>query len=408
MDEIVSRDRSGGSIARKLYQPYVAAKWGLRNHWYPAAYSHELADDGFFATTICGEPILLRREDGKVHAVEDRCVHRGVKMSIKPHCFKKGTVTCWYHGFTYGLEDGELQTIVASPDDQLIGKVAIQIFPVEEKYGIIFVFVGDKDYQPVPPLESDLPLPLSKDYPYYAANLTDENVITLGIHRTGKANWRLACENGFDPGHVLIHWKSKLVYAANRPVALGSRPLDDQALGFFEDEDGPKGVMNMTTPDEQGHLHYERIFENTELGLKAKGSGGPTYARTSMWLPGVLRVENFPMRGVNLYEWYVPITDDTYEYWEMMTFSYSSEEEKAEIIDRYENYLKEMVFYGFNDDDVWAREAMQPFYENDVGFDEEQLCEMDAVIVAWRKMVAKHARGIQPPPKELGSPRGRR
>lgn len=52
---------------------------------------------------------------------------------------------------------------------------------------------------------------------------------------------------------------------------------------------------------------------------------------------------------------------------------------------------------GFNDDDVWAREATQPFYADDRGWLEEQLYEPDGNIVAWRNFVAKHARGFQQP-----------
>ena len=88
-----------------------------------------------------------------------------------------------------------------------------------------------------------------------------------------------------------------------------------------------------------------------------------------------------------------------------MSFAADTEEQRADVIDRYDNYLKEAVFHGFNDDDLWAREAMQPFYEHGVGFDEEKLGTMDAVIIAWRKFLSVHARGIQTPPKELGRSR---
>ena len=102
-----------GATAAKSYQPYVDAKWGLKNHWYPALFSHELEEGAFGSTKICGEPILLRRENNQLYALEDRCCHRGVPLSKKPYCFKEGMVTCWYHGYTYGLNDGELKTILA-------------------------------------------------------------------------------------------------------------------------------------------------------------------------------------------------------------------------------------------------------------------------------------------------------
>ncbi len=389
----------------KLHQPYIDAVWGLKNHWYPALFSHELKEGEFKSVIICGEPILLRRENGTLYAIEDRCCHRGVRISKKPYSFKPCTVTCWYHGYTYSLESGALETIVASPNDPLIGKLSIKTYPIEEKYTMIFLFVGDVDYD-VPPLEHDLPLPLAKDYQHYAANLTDDghSVVTLGIHRTGNSNWRLAVENGFDPGHVLIHMKSPLIYAHNLAVPLGFKPVSDKAISTFEEEGSPKGVMNNYVADADGTFRYDVVMRNDLLNLTARPGAPLVGLQTSMWLPGVLRVDNFPRQGANLYEFYVPTTDDTYEYWELMCFKYNSEEERQAILDEYEHYLKDAVFHGFNDDDVWAREEMQAFYENGVGFEDEQLCEMDAVIINWRKLVSRHARGIQNAPRTLNKP----
>jgi carbazole 1,9a-dioxygenase terminal dioxygenase component len=51
---------------------------------------------------------------------------------------------------------------------------------------------------------------------------------------------------------------------------------------------------------------------------------------------------------------------------------------------------------GFNDDDVWAREATEEFYgDNDRGWIEERLFETDMAIVEWRKLASLRNRGIQ-------------
>src|SRR5437868_5808427 len=105
------------------YEPYLEAAWGLKNHWYPALFSHELPDRVVKGVTIAGHVIALRRAKGKVYALADRCAHRGVRISKKSMCLTDEHLTCWYHGFTYGLEDGVLKTILASPDDEQIGRV---------------------------------------------------------------------------------------------------------------------------------------------------------------------------------------------------------------------------------------------------------------------------------------------
>ena len=110
---------------RRMYQPYLQAEWGLKNHWYPALFSHELPEQAVKGVKICGMPIVLRRSRGKIYALQDRCVHRGVRLSQKPMCLTDDTITCWYHGFSYNLDDGKLMSIVGAPEDELIGNVQI-------------------------------------------------------------------------------------------------------------------------------------------------------------------------------------------------------------------------------------------------------------------------------------------
>jgi nitrite reductase/ring-hydroxylating ferredoxin subunit len=389
---------STGGADRRLYAPYLEASWGLKNHWYPAAFSSELAEGGVKGIEIAGIPILLRRAKGKTYALHDQCVHRGVKLSAKPTCLTDDTVSCWYHGFTYDLADGALVSIVAAPDDALIGKVRLRTFPVEEFKGIIFVFVGDEGYEPVPPLSEDLPHRPPMDYEHRAPHPLDEHTVLLGIHRTGNANWRLAVENGFDPGHVLIHRDNILILASGRSMALGYKPTSDAAIKAFED-DGPKGLMNM-----YGSENYEPVVRNDKLNIScaARTDFKFTGVRTSMFLPGVLMVENFPEKPVAQYEWYVPIDDARHEYWQIIAAWCPTAEAREQFLFRFKHYYEPVALRDFNDHDLHAREAMQPYYANG-GWESEALCSLDAVIVSWRKLVSRYNRGIQEPP-----PSGRR
>ena len=68
------------------------------------------------------------------------CAHRGVKLS---RGFVEGcNLRCVYHGWTYA-PDGKLCKI----DHELFGKtfpsVKLRTFPVEVRYGLIWVFFGD-------------------------------------------------------------------------------------------------------------------------------------------------------------------------------------------------------------------------------------------------------------------------
>ena len=385
--------RSSADRDRRFYAPYLDAAWGLKNHWYPALFGHELAEGDIKGVEIAGVPILMRRAKGKAYALLDRCIHRGVKLSLKPTCLTDDTVSCWYHGFTFDLESGDLVSIVAAPDDELIGKARLRTFPIAEFKGVIFVFVGDEDYDPVPPLADDLPFRPPEDYEFRAAHPLDDDTVLHGIHRTGDANWRLAVENGFDPGHILIHRDNILILASGRSMALGYKPVSDEAITAFEG-DGPKGLMNRYDTDA-----YEPVVENARLNFHnaAQTKFNFTGVRTSMYLPGVLMVENFPERGCAQYEWYVPIDDKRHEYWQMIARRCPTEDDRARFAHRFENYYLPVALRDFNDCDLWAREAMQPFYENG-GWQKEQLCSLDAVIVGWRKLASRYNRGIQSPP----------
>jgi len=393
----VANDKS----TKKQYQPYMEAEWGFINHWYPAAFTHELPEGEMKGIQIAGVPIVLRRAKGKVYALLDQCLHRGVRFSAKPMCLNDETITCWYHGFTFNLDDGELSTIVAAPEDKLIGTTGIQTFAVEEVAGMVFVFVCEPDWdEEIPPLSSDLPIryPENNDrfpHPHWpdTPSILDKNAVVRGMHRTGNANWRLACENGFDAGHLLIHRDNAIVQAKEWAVPLGIKPLSDEAIQIIDDENGPKGFLNLYFTE-----HWEPVLDNPKLDIKAYGEN-PRYFRTSMFMPGVLMVENWPEEHVVQYEWYVPITNDTYEYWEVLVKVCNTDEELKKFDYRYENLFKPMCLEGFNDCDLMARDAMQNFYADGTGWDNEQLGDMDATVIMWRKVASKANRGIAPAPK---------
>ena len=54
-----------------------------------------------------------------------------------------------------------------------------------------------------------------------------------------------------------------------------------------------------------------------------------------------------------------------------------------------------LVVHKFNNDDVIAREAMERFYAEEDGWHQEHLYRPDLVITEWRKLAARHNRGIQ-------------
>lgn len=371
---------------RSSLQPYLDAGLGIKNHWYPALLSSELAEGEAKGVTICSTPVVLRRARGEVYALRNECRHRGVRLTERPTCLTDETITCWYHGFTYDLESGRLVSIVSSPKDNVIGKISLRTYPVREINNLIFVFMGDADREPH---DLDLDLPNSEStYPEYpVAHPTHDHVVNLGIHRECRGDWRLAAESGADPGHLILHRDAALVLVKDYAFTLGETASMEAAIKVFDQPDQPKGIGK----------YYDKldvVLENELTGLKARGSKIPEGLAVEIFMPGVLKVENWPEVGLVQYEWYVPTRPGYHEYWQILSKTCETEEERAYFEAKYTHMWEDLALRGFNDDDILGREAMEDFYEDGRGWQEEQLFESDHFIVEWRKLCARHNNGI--------------
>ena len=71
----------------------------VKNAWYVAAESHEVADD-LIGRTICDRPVVLFRDErGTPAALEDRCCHRHLPLSLGKRV--GNVVQCGYHGLEF-------------------------------------------------------------------------------------------------------------------------------------------------------------------------------------------------------------------------------------------------------------------------------------------------------------------
>jgi phenylpropionate dioxygenase-like ring-hydroxylating dioxygenase large terminal subunit len=72
----------------------------LMNCWYVAAWDHELIDGKLLARTLLERPVLLYRGDsGRVVALDNRCCHRGAKLSNGRR--EGDDIRCMYHGLKF-------------------------------------------------------------------------------------------------------------------------------------------------------------------------------------------------------------------------------------------------------------------------------------------------------------------
>jgi nitrite reductase/ring-hydroxylating ferredoxin subunit len=179
-----SRVRASRSWAR-----YEEADLGFRHYWYPVLESRKLRNKPL-PITVCGEKIVLIRDNGKVRALKDRCPHRGVPLSAGRREFP-GMITCRYHGWTFDVASGELvAALTDGPNSPICGKpeVCVKTYPVEERANLIWVYIGD---EPRPPVEEDIPELL----------LQSDAVVEPQVELR-KGDWRYAMENAVDEAHA--------------------------------------------------------------------------------------------------------------------------------------------------------------------------------------------------------------
>lgn len=157
----------------------------IRNQWYVLGWSDELSK-GPLARTVMNEPIVVfRTERGVVAALEDRCCHRALPLSM-------GTVVgehirCVYHGLEYDCE-GNCARI---PGQETIPKTFwVKRYPIVEKDRMLWVWMGE----PAVARADAVP-----DYPYHE---DDAHWHTASDMMTVACNYELIHDNLLDLTHL--------------------------------------------------------------------------------------------------------------------------------------------------------------------------------------------------------------
>ena len=113
----------------------------LINLWYVAEWSETLKDEPVKVKMLGQNLVLFRDEQGKANCLSDVCIHRGGSLS-GGKCID-GNVACPYHGWQFD-GDGKVQFIPSEGRDfRIPDRARVDAYPTEERYGMIWVFLGD-------------------------------------------------------------------------------------------------------------------------------------------------------------------------------------------------------------------------------------------------------------------------
>jgi phenylpropionate dioxygenase-like ring-hydroxylating dioxygenase large terminal subunit len=118
--------------------------------WFPVAWTKDLPKRKPLAFTVLGQQYVAFRSVSQVTVLEDRCPHRGVRLSCGR--ILDGSLECPYHGWTFGT-NGECIYIPSEHENETVTrrKARVQSFPVRE-IGEMIWFCPSRDPvgEPIP------------------------------------------------------------------------------------------------------------------------------------------------------------------------------------------------------------------------------------------------------------------
>lgn len=166
----------------------------LINNWYVAARTAEIGATPFKSRMLGLDFVLFRDTTGKINCVSDVCCHRGGALhrgEVKGDC-----IACPYHGWEFN-GGGACTKIPAMGDEITIPKRArIDSYPVQEKMGMVWVFLGD---------EEEAKRPLIPDWYEPYLNAPEWRILTYDYVYTD-VNWVRLGENSVDTSHpAFVH-----------------------------------------------------------------------------------------------------------------------------------------------------------------------------------------------------------
>ena len=178
-----------GDAAERYFEQWQLPPLGFRNYWYPVILASDLKGRPI-RRRLLGEDIVFWRDGGKLGALADRCPHRGASLGDGHLRFPgSGTISCPYHGWTFD-PSGQLRACIQEgPDSAMPAKVRTKAYPVEERLGIVWVWIGDLE-----PVAIDDDLPVAMTVPG----------VTSFVHftKTWDTNWALLFDNFADGLHA--------------------------------------------------------------------------------------------------------------------------------------------------------------------------------------------------------------
>jgi phenylpropionate dioxygenase-like ring-hydroxylating dioxygenase large terminal subunit len=186
------------------------------NNWYVACESSELGEQPLPVRMLGCDFVLFRDHDGAAACLSAVCCHRGGDLSRGKRV--DGCVQCPYHGWQFDAA-GRCKRMPPLGDDvQPPKRARVDAYPVQERYGYVWAFLGD------------LPESGRPELPDFLSEYSDATAWRIvRLKRDWNANWARVHENLLDTSHLYLvhsfgrHLPSKMKIWPTEKTALGGR-----------------------------------------------------------------------------------------------------------------------------------------------------------------------------------------
>ena len=170
----------------------------LRRYWHPIGVSADANETPKMVRALGEDLVLFRDRSGRPGLVYPRCAHRGASL-FYGRTEERG-IRCCYHGWLFDVTG----TCLEQPGRPATGKpvpgnVRQPCYPLEERYGLIFAYLGPPERKPRLP-RYDILETLAPGEEIEA----DDSSIGSGGPVIVPCNWLQHFENVMDPFHVPI------------------------------------------------------------------------------------------------------------------------------------------------------------------------------------------------------------
>jgi nitrite reductase/ring-hydroxylating ferredoxin subunit len=218
----------------------------LRRYWHPVGL---VADAGATPKLIrvLGEDLILFRDgQGRPGLLHPRCAHRGASLLYGRT--EQAGIRCCYHGWLFDVNGACLeQPCEPNQGERTAARVRQPGYPVEERYGLIFAYLGPPEHQPLLPrydvLENLAPGEFVE---------ADDSSIGSGGPVIVPCNWLQHYENVMDPFHVPILHGS---FSGNQFVAKMA------LMPKVRFEETARGIRSTQVRQMDGDKEHRRVTE---------------------------------------------------------------------------------------------------------------------------------------------------